>query len=59
MAALVGEGLSNREIAARLVVTVRTAENHVQNALRKLRLHTRTKLAVWAVEHGLRPFRSA
>jgi DNA-binding NarL/FixJ family response regulator len=47
----VGEGLSNRELAARLVVTVRTAENHVQRLLDKLGLGSRTQLALWARAH--------
>jgi non-specific serine/threonine protein kinase len=53
VAALVAEGLSNREMAARLVVTVRTAENHVQRLLDKLELRSRTQLALWA--RGLPP----
>jgi DNA-binding NarL/FixJ family response regulator len=51
VAALVAEGLSNRELAARLVVTVRTAENHVQRLLDKLGLGSRTRLALWARAH--------
>jgi non-specific serine/threonine protein kinase len=43
---LVAEGLSNREIATELVVTERTAEAHVSNALNKLGLKSRTQLAV-------------
>ena len=51
VAALVAEGLSNRALAARLVVTVRTAENHVQRLLDKLGLGSRTRLALWARAH--------
>jgi len=54
VAALIAQGLSNREIAARLVVAERTAEGHVQNILNKLGVGSRTQVAVWAVEHGLR-----
>ncbi len=48
VAALVAEGLSNREIAERLVVSVRTAQGHVENILRKLGFTSRTMIAAWA-----------
>jgi DNA-binding CsgD family transcriptional regulator len=44
IALLVAEGLSNREIAERLFVTVRTAEYHVHNALTKTGLRSRVSL---------------
>jgi non-specific serine/threonine protein kinase len=53
VAALVVEGLSNRQIAARLVVSERTADVHVSNILRKLDLSSRAQLAAWAVRAGL------
>jgi DNA-binding CsgD family transcriptional regulator len=46
VAALVAEGRSNREIATALVVSERTAENHVQAILRKLGLANRSQVAV-------------
>ena len=46
VAALVAEGRSNREIAAALVLSERTAENHVQSILRKLGLGNRSQVAV-------------
>ena len=52
--ALVAQGLTNRQIAARLVISERTADGHVANILAKLGLATRAQAAVWAVEHGLR-----
>ena len=47
IAALVGRGLTNRQIAAALHISERTAENHVQHILTKLGLHTRTQIATW------------
>jgi DNA-binding NarL/FixJ family response regulator len=50
---LVAKGLSARQIAARLTLSHRTVENHVQSTLRKLHLHNRVELARYAIEHGL------
>jgi DNA-binding NarL/FixJ family response regulator len=50
---LVVEGLTARQIATRLVLSPRTVENHVQNVLRKLRLHSRAALVRYAIEQGL------
>jgi non-specific serine/threonine protein kinase len=49
VAALIGEGLSNRQIASRLVISVRTAQGHVENVLRKLGFSSRTQVAAWVV----------
>ncbi|MBN1248176.1 MAG: response regulator transcription factor [Anaerolineae bacterium] len=49
--ALIADGLSNKEIAQKLVVTVRTADFHVSNILRKLDAVSRVEAAVWAQEH--------
>ncbi|HEX5995050.1 MAG TPA: response regulator transcription factor [Jiangellales bacterium] len=50
---LVAKGLSYKQVAARLVVSHRTVQNHVQNTLRKLQLHNRVELTRYAIEQGL------
>jgi DNA-binding NarL/FixJ family response regulator len=50
---LVAKGHANKEIAARLGITERTARTHVSNILGKLDLASRTQAALWAVEHGI------
>jgi DNA-binding NarL/FixJ family response regulator len=50
---LVGEGLTNDEIAARLVVSPATAKTHVSRAMLKLRVRDRAQLVVLAYETGL------
>jgi DNA-binding NarL/FixJ family response regulator len=51
--ALVGEGLSNEEIAARLVVSPATAKTHVSRTMVKLGARDRAQLVVFAYESGL------
>ena len=50
---LIAMGLSNREIAATMGISVETVKEHVQNMLRKTSLHDRTQAAVWALRNGL------
>lgn len=47
VAALVADGLTNRQIATRLVLSERTAQNHVQHILTKLGFTTRSQIASW------------
>ncbi|MGH2635087.1 MAG: response regulator [Actinomycetota bacterium] len=51
--ALVGEGLSNEEIATRLFVSPATAKTHVSRAMVKLGARDRAQLVVFAYESGL------
>jgi DNA-binding NarL/FixJ family response regulator len=46
-------GLSNREIARSLGISIETVKEHVQNILRKVDANDRTQAAVWAVRRGL------
>jgi two-component system OmpR family sensor kinase len=55
VAGLIAEGLSNAEIAERLVVTTGTTGNHVEAILGRLGFKSRSQIAVWAAERGLRP----
>jgi predicted ATPase/DNA-binding CsgD family transcriptional regulator len=49
IAGLVGAGLTNREIAEKLVISRRTAESHVENILTKLGFTSRSQIAAWVV----------
>ena len=53
LARLVAQGLTDRQIAEQLVLARRTAEGHVQQALRKLGFTSRQQLAGWVVEHQI------
>lgn len=48
VATLLAEGLSNRAIAAKLVLSPRTVEAHVEHILTKLSVNSRTEAALWA-----------
>jgi DNA-binding NarL/FixJ family response regulator len=48
-----GEGLSNKEIAARLHVSVDTERTHMMNILNKLGVHSRLQALLFAARHGL------
>ena len=50
---LVARGLTNREIAAELVISENTARNHVSRILEKLGLTRRSEAAAFAAQHGL------
>ena len=50
---LIAKGLTYPQIAERLVLSVRTVQNHVQNTLTKLQLHNKAQLVRYALERGL------
>lgn len=50
IARLIAEGLSNRQIATRLTLSVRTVETHAQHILTKLGYRSRAQIASWVVQ---------
>jgi DNA-binding NarL/FixJ family response regulator len=53
IAALIGQGKTNGEIAAELVVSKRTVETHVGKILAKLGFSSRAQVMRWAIDRGL------
>ena len=51
VAELVGQALSNRAVASRLVLSERTVESHVRNILTKTGLRSRTELTRWLFQN--------
>ncbi|WP_245740339.1 ATP-binding protein [Nonomuraea maritima] len=52
IARLVAQGMTNKEIAASLVIAQRTAEGHIEHILTKLGFTSRAQIAVWVGEQG-------
>jgi DNA-binding NarL/FixJ family response regulator len=50
---LVTHGLSTREIAERLIITRKTAANHVEHVYAKIGVSNRARAALFAMQHGL------
>jgi len=50
---LIAAGLSNHEIAEKLVISEKTVKTHVSSILSKLHLDDRTQAAIYALKHGL------
>lgn len=52
VAALIGRGFTNHQIATELSITERTVETHVGKILRKLGVHSRTRIATWMMKQS-------
>ena len=55
MLRLLARGLSNKQIAARLVITPKTVGNHVEHIYAKIGASTRAGASLFAMQHGLLP----
>jgi non-specific serine/threonine protein kinase len=55
VASLLAQGLTNKQIAATLVVSPATVRSHVEHILGKLDFRSRAQIAVWAAQQGLVP----
>jgi non-specific serine/threonine protein kinase len=53
VALLIAHGLTNRQIAQRLIIAPRTADNHVQHIFDKLGLSARAQVAAWVALQGM------
>ena len=53
--ALLAQGMTNKDIAQTLFLSVRTVEAHLHNIYGKLNVASRTEAVLWAVQHGLEP----
>jgi NarL family two-component system response regulator LiaR len=50
---LIAQGLNNRELAERMIISEKTVKTHVSNILSKLGVEDRTQAAIWALKHGM------
>lgn len=57
VAELAAQGLSNRQIAGELRLSVNTVQNHLKRVFEKLQVSSRTELAWWWAQHGDDPQR--
>ncbi|MEU0315711.1 response regulator transcription factor [Nocardioides sp. NPDC006273] len=53
--ALITQGLSNKDIADKLVVSANTLKSHIRQAYRKIDVTTRSQAVSWAITHGFAP----
>jgi two-component system, NarL family, response regulator LiaR len=53
--ALITQGLSNQEIAARAFVSINTLKTYIRSAYRKINVASRTQAVLWAVDNGFKP----
>lgn len=51
---LIADGLSNKEISQKLIISEKTVKNHVSSILRKLEISDRTQAAIYAYKHNVK-----
>lgn len=54
-AVLIAQGMSNREIADAMTVSIRTVETYITRILGKLNFNSRVQIATWVIENGISP----
>lgn len=55
MLALISQGLTNEEVAARAFITMNTVKTYIRSAYRKINVTSRSQAVLWAVENGFKP----
>ena len=51
--ALIGEGLTNQEIADRVFISINSVKTYIRSAYRKIGVNSRSQAAVWGLQHGI------
>jgi NarL family two-component system response regulator LiaR len=51
--ALIGEGLTNQEIADRVFISINSVKTYIRSAYRKIGVKSRSQAAVWGLQHGI------
>jgi DNA-binding NarL/FixJ family response regulator len=55
MLALITQGLSNQEVAARAFISMNSVKSYIRSAYRKIGVTSRTQAVLWAVDNGFKP----
>lgn len=55
--ALITQGLSNKDIAARTYLSPNSVKSYIRSAYRKMEVESRSQAVLWGIEHGFRPDR--
>ena len=53
--ALIAQGLSNQEVAARAYLSINSVKTYIRSAYRKIGVQRRSQAVLWAVRHGFNP----
>ncbi|RLV50980.1 DNA-binding response regulator [Nocardioides mangrovicus] len=55
--ALIAQGLSNEQVAARAFLSINTVKSYIRSGYRKMGVQSRSQAVLWALDHGFRPDR--